>query len=63
MKDVFAHRAYVTTDHQAHVLGEGVDQVQKSWTRVGVTSHHQTLGSTDTHIREKHQHVNISVSF
>lgn len=35
----------MTTDHQAYVLGEAVDQVQKSRSRVGVTSHHQTLRS------------------
>ena len=35
----------VATDHQAHVLGEGVHQVGKGRAGRGVPSHHQTLGT------------------
>lgn len=35
----------MTTYHQADVLGEAVDQVEQSWTRVWVTGHHQALRS------------------
>lgn len=48
----------MTADHQADVLGEAVDEVKKSWPRVGVTSHHQTLGSTS----EKHPRKNTKHS-
>lgn len=48
----------MTADHQADILGEAVDEVKKSWPRVGVTSHHQTLGSTS----EKHPGKNIKHS-
>lgn len=48
-----AHRANMATDHQAYILGETVDQIQKGRTRVGITSHHQTLGSAIRHIWEK----------
>jgi hypothetical protein len=36
----------VATDHQAHVLGEGVHQVGKGRAGRGVPGHHQTLGPT-----------------
>lgn len=45
-----AHRANMATDHHAYILGETVDQIQKGRTRVGITSHHQTLGSAIRHI-------------
>lgn len=50
---VSAHHANVPTDHQANILCKAVNQVQESRPRVGVTSHHQTLRSTETHTQEK----------
>lgn len=53
--NVSAHHANMTADHQADILGEAVDEVKKSWPRVGVTGHHQTLGSTSEKHPRKHQ--------
>jgi len=36
----------VATDHQANVLGEGVNQVCQCRTGGGVANHHQALGPT-----------------
>lgn len=51
--EVSTHHANVPTDHQANILCKAVNQVQESRPRVGVTSHHQTLRSTETHTQEK----------
>lgn len=47
------HHANMPTDHQANVLGEAVNQIQKSRTGVGVSGHHQTLRSTETHTKDR----------
>lgn len=52
----------MSTNHQAYVLGEGVDQVEESRTRVGVTGHHQTLGSAVKHVQEKTASVGVFLS-
>lgn len=57
-----AHRANMATDYQAYILGETVDQIQKGRTRVGITSHHQTLGSAIRHIWEKTSTKSASAS-
>lgn len=48
-----AHHAHMPADHQANVLGEAVNQIEKSRTGVGVPGHHQTLRSTQTHTQER----------
>lgn len=37
------NRSDVTTDHEADVLGEGVNEVEHGGPGVGVARHHQTL--------------------
>lgn len=53
------HRANMAADHQAHILGESMDQVEQSRTRVGVARHHQALRSV---IKQDKNGVSMDVS-
>lgn len=39
------HHTNMAADHQTHILGETVHEVEQSGSRVWITSHDQTLGS------------------
>lgn len=49
----------VAADHQAHVLGERMNQLKQSRTRVWITSQHQTLRPVNKEVNHSDTFLNI----